>query len=142
MNKLVRDMVCARLTCQRFKSEHLHPVGLLLSLPVPQGVWTDISMDFVEALPRVRGKYVILMVVDRFSKYCHFIPLTHSYSAESGSRLLRQHRAPPRRATVHRVGSRHGVHLQLLARVDALERHQAADDDGFPPTIRWLVRVR
>jgi hypothetical protein len=26
---------------------------------------------------------VILSVVDRFSKYCHFIPLTHSYSAES-----------------------------------------------------------
>jgi hypothetical protein len=26
---------------------------------------------------------VILMVVDRFSKYCHFIPLAHSYSTES-----------------------------------------------------------
>ena len=43
----------------------------------------DIGLDFVEALLRVRGKSVILTVVDRFSKYCHFIPLGHPYSAES-----------------------------------------------------------
>jgi hypothetical protein len=50
---------------------------------VPQGVWTDVALDFVEALPRVRGKSVILTVIDRFSKYSHFIPLAHPYSAES-----------------------------------------------------------
>jgi hypothetical protein len=50
---------------------------------VPTGVWTDIGLDFVEALPRVRGKSVILTVVDSFSKYCHFISLAHLYSAES-----------------------------------------------------------
>jgi hypothetical protein len=66
----------------RNKSEHLHPVGLLLPLPVPQAVWTDIGLDFVEALPRVGGKSVILTMVDRFNKYCHFIPLAHPYSAE------------------------------------------------------------
>jgi hypothetical protein len=40
-------------------------------------------MDFVEALPRVGGKSIILMVVDCFSKYYHFIPLAHPYSVES-----------------------------------------------------------
>ena len=65
-----------------YKSEHLHPTGLL-PLPVPTTVWGDIGMDFIEALPRVGGKSVILTVVDRFSKYCHFIPLAHPYSAES-----------------------------------------------------------
>ena len=34
-------------------------------------------------MPRVRGKSVILTVVDRFSNYCHFIPLAHPYSVES-----------------------------------------------------------
>jgi hypothetical protein len=82
MKHLVQDLVRACSTCQRYKLEHLHPAGLLLPLPIPQGVWTDIALDFVEALPRVRGKSVILTVVDRFSKYCHFIPLSHPYSAK------------------------------------------------------------
>ena len=83
MRQHMQDFVRACATCQRYKSEHLHPAGLLLPLPVPTAVWTDIGLDFVEALPKVRGKSVILTVVDRFSKYCHFIPLAHPYSAES-----------------------------------------------------------
>jgi hypothetical protein len=73
MKQLVQDLVCTCIVCQRYKSEHLHPASLLLPLPVPQGVWTDIALNFIEALPRIRGKSVILTVVDMFSKYCHFI---------------------------------------------------------------------
>ena len=40
-------------------------------------------MDFIEAFPEVGGKSVVLTVVDRFSKYAHFIPLGHPYSAAS-----------------------------------------------------------
>jgi hypothetical protein len=99
MKQLVQDLVRMCVVCQRYKSEHLHPAGLLLPLLVPQGVWTDVALDFVEALPRVRGKPVILTVVDRFSKYCHFIPLAHPYSAESVAQafftdIIRLHGAP------------------------------------------------
>jgi transposase InsO family protein len=83
MRRLVQEFVRACSTCQRNKSEHLLPAGLLLPLPVLSGVWTDIGLDFMEALPRVRGKSVILTVVDRFSKYAHFIPLAHPYSTET-----------------------------------------------------------
>ena len=79
----VQDFVRNCTTCQRNKSEHLQPAGLLLALPVPTTVWTDISMDFIEALPKVGGKSVILMIVDRFSKYAHFVALAHPYSAET-----------------------------------------------------------
>ncbi|XP_039855366.1 uncharacterized protein LOC120713480 [Panicum virgatum] len=83
LRRAVQKFVRECTTYQRYKFEHLHHAGLLQPLPVPTTVWTDLGLDFVEALPRVGGKSVILTVVDRFSKYCHFIPLAHPYTAES-----------------------------------------------------------
>jgi hypothetical protein len=40
-------------------------------------------MDFVVGFPKVDGKSVILTVVDWFSKFAHFIPVDHPYSAVS-----------------------------------------------------------
>lgn len=45
-------------------------------------------MDFVEALPKVHGKSVIMTEVDRFSKYVHFVPLVHPYTAEAVARAF------------------------------------------------------
>jgi len=76
--------------CQRNKTEHLRPGGLLQPLEIPSAVWADIAMDFIAALPRVNGKTVILTVVDRFSKFAHFIPLSHPYTAASVARVFFQ----------------------------------------------------
>jgi hypothetical protein len=40
-------------------------------------------MDFIEGFPKVGGKSVILTILDRFSKFAHFIMLSHRYSAPS-----------------------------------------------------------
>lgn len=65
---VVQDFVHACLTCQRNKGEHLQPGGLLQPLGVPTTAWSEVAMDFVEALPKVNGKTVILTVVDMLSK--------------------------------------------------------------------------
>lgn len=50
-------------------------------LPVPVRAWQMVSMDFIEGLPQ-SGRYnCILVVVDKFSKYSHFSPLAHPFSA-------------------------------------------------------------
>jgi hypothetical protein len=81
--KLVREFVRGCSVCQHNKTEHLHPTGLFQPLPVPDAVWMDISMDFVEGFPKVGGKSVVMTVVDRLSKYAHLFPLGHPYSATS-----------------------------------------------------------
>ena len=52
---------------------------LLQSLEVPEQAWQHISMDFIEGLPKSFGSNV---VVDRFTKYAHFIPLASHYTAK------------------------------------------------------------
>jgi hypothetical protein len=95
----VRDFVQACIVCQWNKTEQLQLAGLLQPLALPSAVWADIAINFVEGLPRVHRKSVILTVVDRFSKYTHFITLAHPYTATTVARaffdgVVRRHRIP------------------------------------------------
>jgi len=68
-------------TCQQCKSDNAASPGLLQPLPIPDRIWSDVSMDFIDGLPLSNGKTVIMVVVDRLSKAAHFIALAHPYSA-------------------------------------------------------------
>ena len=48
-------------------------------------------MDFVEGLPASDRYNAILVIVDKFSKYGHFIPLHHPYTAIQIAKLLLDH---------------------------------------------------
>lgn len=81
MTKFVTHFVRNCLVCQANKHESVASPGLLQPLPIPKEVWVDISMDFISGLPKSQGKEVILVVVDRLSKYGHFMALKHPYTA-------------------------------------------------------------
>ena len=73
MMKKVKDYVATCLTCQRNKYETMLPKGLLRPLPIPNQMWEKISMDFIIWLPKSKRVDCILVVVDRLSKYVHFL---------------------------------------------------------------------
>ena len=76
------------LTCQQVKSDQQKVAGLLQPLEVPVWKWDQISMDFVDGLPRSRrGNEGIWVIVDRLTKSAHFIPVKPTRTAASLAEL-------------------------------------------------------
>ena len=76
----VMQFVTACSVCQQAKSEHVKYLGMLQPLPVPEHAWQVVSLDFIEGLPKSATFNCILVVVDKFSKYSHFVPLSHPFT--------------------------------------------------------------
>ncbi|WVY96197.1 hypothetical protein V8G54_028348 [Vigna mungo] len=88
MKRDIKEFVMQCAVCQCNKTETLAPAGLLQPLPIPTQVWSDISMDFIGGLPKVQGKDTILVVVDRLTKYAHFLELAHPFTAVQVAHLF------------------------------------------------------
>ncbi|GJU62053.1 retrotransposable element Tf2 [Tanacetum coccineum] len=83
VHKEVKQFIRECDTCQRQKPDLAAYPGLLQPLPIPEKIWSSISMDFIEGLPSSQGKTVIMVVVDRLSKYAHFMALQHPFTAST-----------------------------------------------------------
>lgn len=61
-------------------------------------IWEDIFLHFITSLPKSRGYDAVLVVVDRLSKYGHFILLKPPYTArkiaETFSQVIHLHGMP------------------------------------------------
>jgi hypothetical protein len=88
MKSDILQWVQSCITCQQAKPDRARYPGLLQPLPVPSSAWTVISMDFIEGLPHSGSANAILVIIDKFSKFSHFIPLHHPFTAVSMAKLF------------------------------------------------------
>ena len=81
MKNDISEYVSKCLTCQKVKSEHQVPFGLLNPLPIPQWKWNNITMDFVSGFPLTQKKHdAVWVIVDRLTKSAHFLSVRLDYS--------------------------------------------------------------
>ncbi|MBW0584579.1 hypothetical protein O181_124294 [Austropuccinia psidii MF-1] len=81
MTQFIKDYVSSCQQCSRNKNIHHKKFGLLKPLPIPNGPWICLSMDFITQLPLSNSFDSILVIVDRFSKMAVFIPTMSSITS-------------------------------------------------------------
>ena len=75
----IKKFVAEFFIFQKNKVETIKTPGLLQPLSIPIQLWEEISMDFITGLPKSEGRSVIMVVVDRLTKYAHFCALSHPF---------------------------------------------------------------
>ena len=76
MKKDITAYVSSFMVCQKVTYNRGNQPGLLQPLPIPNGPWESISMDFVfGSLGSSQANTGIWTIVDWFSKQAHFIPV-------------------------------------------------------------------
>jgi hypothetical protein len=75
-------------TCQKVKADYMKPGGLLQPLSILEWKWDDINMDFIVGLPMTARKFdSIWVIMDRLSKFAHFIPVNTKYRVEKYAKI-------------------------------------------------------
>ncbi|GLB33388.1 putative retrotransposable element tf2 155 kda protein type 1 [Lyophyllum shimeji] len=66
-------------------------MGKLHLLPIPEGRWSVVSVDFIVELPEAHGYDVVMVVVDPVGKRAHFIPTHTTCTALRAANLYHKH---------------------------------------------------
>ena len=81
MKRGIEKHVAESDTCQRQKTENIALPGKLQPMNIPNKKWEEISMDFITCLPQAEGNDATWVIVDRLTKYGHFIPISSRYNS-------------------------------------------------------------
>jgi len=76
MNDQIIEFVRSCPECQKNKATHHQPYGLSSPLELPYAPWQSIAMDFITDLPTSEECDQLWVIIDRFTKMAHFIPLS------------------------------------------------------------------
>ena len=87
IREFVNEYIRTCDTCARNKAPRRRRHGQLHPLPIPEGPWKSVSMDFVVQLPPSQGYDAIYVCVDRFTKMAHFVATNSNITAEGTADL-------------------------------------------------------
>lgn len=88
MKKDIKQLIQECDVYQISKNEIVPPAGLLQPLPIRQQAWKAISMDFIEDLILSQGHNMIFVVTNKFTKYEHFMALSHPYHVQNVAQVF------------------------------------------------------
>jgi hypothetical protein len=88
MKQDIHNFVVECDVCQRNKGKTINSLRTLQLLPIPPAIWRDVSMDFIIGLPKSRNKSIIMVVVDRLSKYAHLYSLQHPFTTSTVAQIF------------------------------------------------------
>ncbi|GJT25630.1 reverse transcriptase domain-containing protein [Tanacetum coccineum] len=93
------------LTCAKAKAEYQKPSGFFVQPVIPTWKWENYTMDFITKLPKTStGQDTIWVIVDRLTKFSHFLPIKENDSIE---KLTRKY--------LKEVVTRHGVPVSIIS---------------------------
>jgi hypothetical protein len=102
--------------------------GRLQPLPIPPDAWRTIGLDLIEGLPNSNKFDTILVVVDKFLKYGHFIPLKHPFTAKTMAH-----------AFLDNLYCRHGLPKVLISDRDKIFISAFWQHSSNWPTLPWTT---
>ena len=88
MQKDIKEFVQKCIIYQQAKHDTTLPSGLLEPLPIPDKIWDDVAMDFIIGLPPSVGHTVIIVVIDRLSKYAYLSSLKSDFNSKQVTNLF------------------------------------------------------
>jgi hypothetical protein len=88
MGEEIEDYVRSCEDCQRNKASRHKRHGTLHPLELSYSPWDSISMDFIIQLPLSEGCATVWIIVDRFTKMAHFIPIKEKEKTAEGCAKL------------------------------------------------------
>ncbi|MBW0524875.1 hypothetical protein O181_064590 [Austropuccinia psidii MF-1] len=104
MTQFIKDYVSSCQQCSRNKYIHHRKFGLLKPLPIPNGPWICLSMDFITQSPSSDFFDSILVIADRFSKMAVLIPTMSSITSLDLAHLF-----------IKNIFSKHGLPSSIVS---------------------------
>ncbi|QRV87090.1 Retrovirus-related Pol polyprotein from transposon [Ceratobasidium sp. AG-Ba] len=94
--------------CQKTKPRRHGKQGYLQPIPIPEQPFEVITVDFIMDLPESSGYNAILVIVDKLTRYAHFIPCHTHINEIDSAKLFRDH-----------IWSHYGLPRQIISDRDA-----------------------